>query len=709
MKLVKVKTLLLSCLLFFAFLSSEAIFADPIEFSLKAEATSIQPGFPFWVALNLDIEDSWHAYWKNPGDAGMPPQIEWDLPEGFVVQGIEWPYPSRFIIGSARAFGYSGKTILLAKIVPPATLSTPQIEIKADLRWVVCNDETCLPGSSAGTLTLPVKDEVPQLNSKDAAFFQEARGKIPQKSGPVKTKKEKSIIEGVVEIERFSKRAIAEAEFFPENSNVEVTISSHPKETGQVVLTYKEEKEEAPLKGVLVAGGKAYSIDLGHEASEIAFNESPADLSLPNNNSQVNPQDKIDNFALALLFAFLGGIILNLMPCVLPVVSLKVLSFVNMAKECKWKRMQHGLYFTLGVLLSFWVLAGVMLLLQAWGHSVGWGFQLQEPLFVAILAVIMLVFALSLFGVFEMGALFASWAGQKDSGKKEGPLSALFSGILATAVATPCTGPFLGSAIGYAFTLPPFFALVIFTFLALGMALPYLVLAMYPPLLRFVPRPGKWMETFKQAMGFMMLLATLWLTWVFAGETNEPASTLLLAAYFIVAFLCWMLGKWGTPVSSKVSRYVSHACAIILCFITFKTLILASSLTSFPDITSSEIASSSANKGWEPFSLQRVEELRKEGVPVFIDFTAKWCLICQANHLVLSTREVEAKMKEKGVVKMKADWTRNDPEITAELQKWGRSGVPLYLLYGSETPQILPQVLTPDGVMAFLDEMPDAH
>lgn len=694
MKLVKVKTLLLSGLIFFSF----SLFSQPIEFSLKSENTSIQPGAPFWVALNLNIEDSWHAYWKNPGEAGMPPQIEWSLPEGFAVQGIEWPYPSRFDIGSARAFGYAGKTSLLAKIVPPPHFSAQEAVIKVDLRWVVCNDETCLPGSSEGTLTLLVKNESPKINSEEAAFFEEARGKIPQKSGTIKTKKEKSLVESVVETERLSKNAIADAKFFPENSQVEVIVSSHPEEAGQVVLTYKEENEEPPLKGVLVAGGKAYSIDLGDH--EIAYNDSPA--------RPIYTEDKIDNFALALLFAFLGGVILNLMPCVLPVVSLKVLSFVNMAKESKWKRIQHGLYFTLGVLLSFWVLAGMMLILQAWGRSIGWGFQLQEPLFVASLAVIMLVFSLSLFGVFEIGALFASWAGQKDSGKKEGPLSALFSGVLATAVATPCTGPFLGSAVGYAFTLPPFFAMVIFTFLALGMALPYLILASYPPLLRFVPRPGKWMETFKQAMGFLMLLAALWLTWVFASETAEPAPTLLLVSFFVVALLCWILGKWGTPVSSKISRYISYAIAITLSLVTFKTLTLASSLTSLPEGHSSEIASSSVDKGWEPFSLQRVEALQKEGIPVFIDFTAKWCLICQANHLTLSTREVEAKMKEKGVVKMKADWTKNDPEITRELQKWGRSGVPLYVLYGTETPKILPQVLTPDGVIAELERIPHA-
>lgn len=654
MKLVKVKTLLFSALLFL----SAPLFAEPVNFTLKAETKELNR--PFWVALDLDIEKGWHAYWKNPGEAGMAPQIEWTLPDGYAVETVEWPYPSLF----ANAFVYEGHTVLLAKIIPSKATG----EIKVNLRWVVCNDETCLPGSSEATLTLPTEEM--------SAYFQSAWEKIPKKAALISTKRDKLTVESIVKVP-----ALAEPlHFFSENQGVEVVAIAHPEEPNSVILTYKA--EDPALKGVLVTGDHALEIALNDEAP--------------------TPEPKGDeSFALALLFAFIGGTILNLMPCVLPVVSLKVLSFVNLAKECPWTRVKHGLFFTLGVLVSFWVLAGLMLLLQAWGRSVGWGFQLQEPLFVAVLAAIMLIFALSLFGVFEMGALFASWAGQKEATQKESSLAAFFSGVLATAVATPCTGPFLGSAIGYAFTLPPGLALTIFTFLALGMALPYLLLTSFPPLLRFVPKPGVWMETFKQAMGFLMLLATLWLTWVFAGETKEPATILLLASFFALSLACWVIGKWGTPVSTPRSRLVSYAVALLLLGATYKTLTLASSLAASLDETV-------AIADWEPFSASRVEELRAQGIPVFIDFTAKWCLICQANHMTLSTAEIEAKMKEKKVVKMKADWTKNDPAITAELKKWGRSGVPLYLLYGADEPQILPQVLTPDSVITSLNEIADA-
>jgi thiol:disulfide interchange protein DsbD len=389
--------------------------------------------------------------------------------------------------------------------------------------------------------------------------------------------------------------------------------------------------------------------------------------------------------------------ILNLMPCVLPVVSLKVLSFVNLAKESRRAVIKHGALFTLGVMISFWALAACLLALQAYGHAVGWGFQLQEPFFVAVLAGLMLLFALSLFGVFELGTKAASWAGDKQVNHREGPWAPFFSGVLATAVATPCTGPFLGSAVGYAFTLSSFKALMIFTSLGFGMAFPYLLLSFFPAWLKFVPRPGAWMETFKQLMGFMMLLTVLWLTWVFSGQTSSFAVIVLLAAYFVIGVAAWIWGQWGTPASSGRVRKISFALALILIVFSGKMAYTASTLAS----TETEII---AANDWEPFSPERVQELRAKGVPVFIDFTAKWCLICQTNHLALSSQKVMDKMNAKGVVKMKADWTKNDPVITAELKKWGRSGVPLYLYYEKDdTPAVLPQVLTPDLIVDALD------
>ena len=333
---------------------------------------------------------------------------------------------------------------------------------------------------------------------------------------------------------------------------------------------------------------------------------------------------------------------------------------------------------------------------------VGWGFQLQEPLFVAGLAAVLVVFSLSLFGVFEFGAIFASWAGQTESDKKtSGLFGSFFSGVLATAVATPCTGPFLGSALGFAVTLEPYLALLIFTALGIGMAFPYLILAAFPSLLRFLPKPGNWMVTFKEVMGFLLLTTVLWLVWVFGAQTDYYAVFLLLTGFLCLAFACWIVGKWGTPIMKKQKRILSTILASL--FLLAGAYAVISAATGEATQTTEDMSS-----GWEPFSTERVAELQQQGIPVIVDFTAKWCLICQTNHLVFLLPEVDKKLNELGVVRMMADWTRNDPEITKALRDYGRSGVPLYLLFGKtpdQPPMVLPQVLTADIVIGHLDKI----
>lgn len=709
MNLVKVKSLLLSFILFFTVAISIDVAADPIELNLKSEMESIQAGSPFWIALDLSIEDGWHAYWKNPGDAGMTPQLVWTLPEEFELETVEWPYPSRFSVGSLESYGYSDKAVLLAKIIPPAKSTLENVEIKVDLTWVVCNDETCLPGSSEGALSLKMGKDA-KATASEADYFEKARGKVPVQTESVQVKSEKGSVEGVVQTAPFPKEHIKEALFFPENRKVNVKIFSDEDKPSLIHLSFNETEEEKkePLKGVLVVKDKSYAIDFSPSDHElIAYNELA--VRIPTLKDDFKPDDAIDSFLIALVFAFFGGMILNLMPCVLPVVALKVLDFVNLAGKDRFQTLKHGLYFALGVLVSFWVLAGALLVLQSFGEAVGWGFQLQEPSFVAMLALLMVVFALSLFGTFEMGTVFASWAGQKESDKlrnvepKKGASAAFFSGVLATAVATPCTGPLLGPAVGYALTLGPVAALTIFTFLGLGMAAPYLLLTAFPQFLKFIPKPGKWMETFRQAMGFVMLLAALWLTWVFASQTLEPASMMLLGSFLLIGIACWILGKWATPYASKKARLISWGFSALLLAATLQVISLASGMKLPTDVENK--SSVVAEGDWEDFSVERLEELKKAGTPVFIDFTAKWCITCQFNHLALTQQSVSTKMKEKGIVKMKADWTNKNPEITAELKKWGRSGVPLYVLYTAEAPKILPQTLTPDIVISSLNEV----
>lgn len=442
----------------------------------------------------------------------------------------------------------------------------------------------------------------------------------------------------------------------------------------------------------------------------LAENES-APISQVVENPTSSPVDPDSgNIFLAFAFAFLGGLLLNLMPCVLPVISFKILSFVKMAGQNRTTTFQHGLAFFIGVLASFWVLAGTMLLLQSYGHAVGWGFQLQEPLFVGFLSALLLLFALNFFDVYEFGTSVTNLAGEaQQSSKKKGNalFSSFCSGILATAIATPCSGPFLGSAIGFAMTLPPILVLLLFTVLGTGMALPYLLLSAFPSYLRFLPKPGPWMTTFKSLIGFTMLATVLWLLWVFAAQAGDLSLFILLFALLLLSFAAWTYGHFCTAISSKNVRRFGGVLALACATIALYGITLASK-PEFTGSNTTQIAMATEHEDWEPYSAQRVAELQQQGTPVMIDFTAKWCLICQVNHLTFCNAEVVQKMRELNVVKMKADWTRNDPHITEALRSYGRNAVPLYVLTSSDPskpPQILPQVLTSDIILDSLNEL----
>jgi len=708
---------------------------QPVQVELLNEEESIQAGHPFWVAARLKIDPSWHAYWKNPGDIGFAPSIEWYLPKDFQAGPIQWPVPERFGDDSLVGFGYQGEVWFLTQIIPPDTLfSETPIEISADVRWLVCSDSNCLPGNTPVLLKLPISSKLPQTAKEWEHGFEQARALLPKKQWSFQAQQQGQLIELAIQIPGILPFVPKSAYFFPEDKQIidhktEAVLSQVAEMANRYLLLIKGSESQdikaERLRGVLVLKGdlqaeeEALEIDIPIKKSApelISMADShelmPKPVQDAPGKGQVLPiqdaatQFEGGSFGWALVFAFVGGMILNLMPCVLPVVSLKVLNFVQMAGQSRSLTFKHGLAFSLGVLVSFWFLSVSLLILQAYGRTVGWGFQLQEPIFVAFLAAVLVLLGLSLFGLFELGTSVTSWAGQAQSQSKSGLSGSFLSGVLATAVATPCTGPFLGSAIGIAVTMPPFWSILIFTSLGLGMAFPYLALSAFPSLLRFLPKPGAWMVTFKELMGFLMFATVLWLIWVFGAQTNHIAVVILLIGFFFLALAGWIYGKWGTPMKSRWTRLISV-------FFTFACLLAGSWIiwNSTADWVlalepKSGIAAPSVKDDWEEFSPARLAELRQQGVPVFVDFTAKWCLICQANHLVLSVPEVYQKLSEMGVVKMKADWTRNDSAITQELRKFGRSGVPLYLLYGKESnPKILPQVLTPEIVMQELREL----
>ena len=686
-------------------------FQDPVKAEMIVEHQSVHPDTPFWVGIRLQLDDGWHAYWKNPGDAGMPPQINWNLPEGFEISEVHWPSPKKFTAMDAVGFGYEDEVILLVKITPKRTESS-KVDIGASISWVVCDSSSCLPGSADIQTTLGITSDNAKINDAHAPHFETARKQLPQRLKPLKGERKNGLVCIPIEISE----AIVTADFYPEQEErIDHTVAPVIANGSTIVLKEQAGAGKEPLKGVLVLNGKdAYDIHVtldSEQCEDVAMNlEEPANPAAPENVHQFN-----GSLWLAIGLAFLGGLILNCMPCVLPVISFKILSFVKMAGESRRLIFQHGLAFSFGVLLSFWVLAGVLLMLQSWGQAVGWGFQLQEPLFVGILAAIILVFGLSLFGVFEIGTGMATAAGQATTKSKSGLMGSFLSGILATAVATPCTGPFLGTAVGFAVTLPTIQALMIFTSLGLGMASPYLLLGAFPELLKWMPKPGNWMVTFKEVMGFIMLATVLWLVWVFGAQTDTMAVFLLLSGFFFLALGCWIWGKWGTPIMKKRTRMISLAITAITFIIGGYAITKASGMSgdSVEPLTSAEIAMAESSPAsltdrWVPFSPELLEKLQNQGVPVFIDFTAKWCLICQANHLVLEVDSVREKFQQKGVVRMVGDWTKTDPVITDWLKKFGRNGVPLYVLYNDkQEAEVLPQVLSPDLVIEKLDLLPE--
>ncbi|MCP5061820.1 MAG: DUF255 domain-containing protein [Ignavibacteriae bacterium] len=402
----------------------------------------------------------------------------------------------------------------------------------------------------------------------------------------------------------------------------------------------------------------------------------------------------------ALVSAFIGGLILNLMPCVLPVLSLKIFSIVQQSGEDRRKRIDHGLAFTLGVLATFWVLAITLILLRAGGEQLGWGFQLQSPAFIIILTTLLFLFGLSMFGVFEIGTSLTA-VGQ-GSANEEGFIGSFSSGVLATIVATPCTAPFMGSALGYALSQPAYVSLLVFTFLGLGMAAPYLLLTTIPSLSKYVPKPGAWMETFKQFMGFLLMATVLWLLWVFSLQVGAEGLLILLGSFIIASIGGWIFGRWGNIAKPKPTRVKAMIAAIIL--------ILGGIVFTFNNIDANNATTTEMEQGkikWQTFSPELVKEYLDEGKPVFIDFTAAWCLSCQVNEKVaFSSEDVQNAFDKMGVQMLKADWTNRDEVIGRELAKFGRNSVPLYVLYSGRKnaePVLLPEIITPGIVLDALE------
>ncbi len=656
--------------------------------TLVSEVDSFRPGEPFSVGLRLEMADGWHTYWKNPGDAGLPTRIRWKLAEGSSASPIEWPRPMRVPADPLMSYGYEKDVLLLTEIRPAASLDGP-LTLAARVDWLECR-ELCLPGKGDVEITLPIAKGKPSRVASLAALFDRTRAALPKSGSTLGVSGDAT--DTTLNLKVAS--AARSAYFFPSKPQiVEPGAPQRLVRDGASLRLALKRASDAPafdgVSGVLELDGAAFEIELPVKAGASA----PAADAAAGAPASVAAAST--TLPLALLFAFLGGLILNLMPCVLPVLSLKVMSFVRHGGDAPGGALRHGLAFTLGVLSFFWILAGALLALRASGEQIGWGFQLQSPVFVMLLANLFLLLALNLFGVFEIGESLTAVANV--GARTSGLAGSFWSGALATIVASPCTAPFMGSALGFALGQPAWVTLLVFSALGLGMAAPYVVLAASPRLLKRLPRPGRWMETFKQALGFPMLATVVFLVWLFGRQTGVNGMTGLLASLLLVGLGSWIYGRGGAAlVGARRIALLTSAVAFVIAGL---ALGVAQARAATGPVAELGV-------GWEPYSEERLAELRRAGTPVFVDFTADWCLTCQVNDRVaLGRPAVRERFRKEGVVLMKADWTLRDEKITRALASHGRQGVPVYALYGRDgVVRLLPELLTPQIVLKALDQ-----
>ena len=659
---------------------------EHVEAELVPESPTIAPGRSFTIATRLKVQPGWHVYWINPGEAGLPPTVDWTLPKGFAAGPIAWPYPKRLPIPGAMNYGYEGELLLLSAVQAPATVPSGVLPISAKVQWIVCA-EVCVPGEA--TVATSVRAGAPAPDPRWTAAFAATRAALPRAPAGWSFSAEQTADSYRLIARPPAGASVRTADlfFFSQDENVVDAGAAQPvtQTDGRIVATLKKapyaEGKPTRLRGIWVAQG-GWSPGLIGAAVDTPIVAGAASPSAP------APDPSATGLIGTALLALLGGLVLNLMPCVFPVIGLKILGFAQAAGQDRRKVIAHGLTFAAGVLISFWILAGLLAALRAGGDQLGWGFQLQSPAFVFALAAVMLVFALNLSGAFEFGVRATALG--SDLQTKSGLLGTFFTGFLATVVATPCSAPFLAPALGAAVVLPPAQSFVVFTAIGIGLSAPYLLLSIFPQMVRFLPRPGAWMETFKQIMAFPLYATVAYLLWVLAGQVDDEG--LLKSAWGLVAIAmaAWAYGRWTRPEAKPGRARLGYAAAIMLAG--------GGAWLGWPQ----SAMASEQTLAWDKWSPEAVAHLQGEGRTIYVDFTARWCATCQTNKaLVFHSDAVLKKLADNKVALLRADWTNRDPAITAELAKWQRTAIPFNLVYkpGAAEPAVLPEVLTPDVVL----------
>jgi thiol:disulfide interchange protein DsbD len=652
------------------FLWASPVMANPLttenaRVSLVSEVQSIQPDSSFWVAVHFQLRKGWHIYWQNPGDSGAKPTLRWQLPEGFTAGELQFPYPKRFLIPPLANFGYEGEIYLPVQLRSPAKLVNPvALRLRAD--WLICQQE-CIPESGQLSLTLPVGDG--SITPEQRALFDEIRRSLPQ---PTLQPLTFTATPQEITLNLQALGNVQSAEFFPYEDGIIVNSAQQKFSGDRQTLTLQ----------------RGYQTDLKRVAGVLVVQQQGQTRGLDIQAQPSAPPSESTGFGEAMVLALVGGIVLNFMPCVLPILSLRALSILRLAQRSPPLARWSGLVFTAGVLLCFGAIAIVLLILRALGQQVGWGFQLQSPLVVLSLAYLLFAVGLNLSGVYVLGSGITG-VGQKLAGKG-GLAGEFFTGVLAVLMSTPCTAPFMATAIGAALVLPPALSLLILLTLGLGFALPYLLLCFVPALQKLLPKPGAWLEVLPQVLAFPVYGTAGWMLWVFTLQTGSDGLAIALVGLLLIGFACWLYGK--TQQARQFWRRVGIVGVGGCLTLTLLVLAWVAQPTPWQE------------QGWEPYSSDRLGELRQQGRPVFINFTAAWCISCLINErTTLSQPEVKRAFQQHQVVLLKADWTNRSSEITAALQQFGSSGVPLYLLYGANIePVVLPKTLTPQIVQEAL-------
>ncbi len=680
-----------------------------VQASLVAADDAIQAGKPVTVALRFVHDPHWHTYWKNPG-TGLPTSLEWKLPPGWTAGEIQWPAPHvlKDSRGNTVGSGYEAELFLPVTLTPPADLKPgASVTLTADADWLMCED-ICIPGRATVSVTLPVTADAPKADANWSQKIRATQAGLPRAdaSWTISATRAGKVIELTVTPKGAAGHVPKDPHFFSEDNLVAYDAPQTVRADGRggfiLTLGWSADgpQDATKLLGVVTSESGwttdgLRGLEVAAAFSSSALNSQPSTL---NSSSTLNSQTPppAANLGATLFLAFIGGLILNLMPCVFPVLGIKILGFVNQAGHQRAKIVAHGITFTFGVLLSFWSLATVLAVLRAGGDQLGWGFQLQSPVFVFALAVLLLVFALNMSGVFEFGLRATAVGGDLQS--KSGYAGSFFTGVLATVVATPCSAPFLAPALGAALAVSTVESFAIFTAIAVGLSTPYLLLSIFPQAIKVLPRPGAWMETFKQFMAFPLYATVGYLIWVLAAQTSEEGFRGILFALVLIAMGVWMYGRWTAPGASAGRVRFGIASLIVLS--------AAGGWMGWPrPMVTPADAAAHGQIVWEPWSPEAVAKLRAEGRTLYVDFTARWCATCQTNKkLVFGSDEVKAYFAANKIVTLRGDWTNKDPRITAELAKYSRSAVPFNVLWapGTDEPVILPELLTPNVVLEAL-------